>query len=102
MSETKNEGRYSLETFTIDETAPIMNDVNSGTGTANKVERGVMSVLTINRVDNADENVYKCSMTNPFGSDSAFIQLVVQGILYYNRHYKIRYNIFNTVLPMLY
>ena len=78
MSSSLGGGKYSLETFTIDH--------SSQTKTKNEdqqfsePERGVMSVLTIDRTDKTDENTYKCSMTNPFGSDSAFIQLVVQGI----------------------
>jgi hypothetical protein len=76
MSVSSSSGKYSLETFTTDHRS-----------TANNVgdeyvepEKGVMSVLTIDSTDKTDENIYKCSMTNPFGSDSAFIQLVVQGI----------------------
>ena len=77
MSVNSGTGKYSLETFTVDHTSS-----DKGSNVAQdftKPERGVMSVLSIDNTDKSDENLYKCSMSNPFGSDSAFIQLVVQG-----------------------
>ena len=76
MADATNGGKYSLETFTMDKTTPT----KTGPSYFDKSERGIMSVLTIDRVDKGDETLYRCIMTNPFGSDSTFIQLVVQGI----------------------
>ena len=91
MSDSSSGGKYSLETFTIDHstTANINNKMNE----FDKPERGVMSVLTIERTDKTDENIYKCSMTNPFGSDSSFIQLVVQGIHTHTHTHTYIYNL---------
>ena len=75
MSVSSSSGKYSLETFTRDHRA-------TGNNVGDEIvepQKGVMSVLTIDSTDKTDENIYKCSMTNPFGSDSAFIHLVVQG-----------------------
>ena len=76
MSVSSSSGKYSLETFTTDHSS-IANSVGDEFV---EPEKGVMSVLTIDSTDKTDGNIYKCSMTNPFGSDSAFIHLVVQGI----------------------
>lgn len=76
MSVNSRNGKFSLETFTIDHNSQAKtNDEIAG---YHEPERGIMSVLTINRIDKTDENLYKCSMTNPFGTDYAFTQLVVQ------------------------
>ena len=80
MSISPGNGKFSLETFTIDHSSQT-NDRNENVK-VHESERGIMSVLTIDRIDKTDENLYKCSMTNPFGSDSAFTQLVVQGMKY--------------------
>ena len=76
MSLSSSTGKYSLETYTTDHSSSSKN----GGAEFMEPEKGVMSVLTIDSADKTDENIYKCSMTNPFGSDSSFIQLVVQGI----------------------
>ena len=77
MSVNSGTGKYSLETFTVDHTSS--DKISNAAKDFTKPERGVMSVLSIDNTDKSDENLYKCSMSNPFGSDSAFIQLVVQG-----------------------
>ena len=41
--------------------------------------KGVMSVLKIQNVVKADEAIYKCSMSNPYGADFVQIKLVVRG-----------------------
>ena len=78
MSMSSGNGKFSLETFTIDHTSETKTE--NGNLNFHEPERGIMSVLTLKRIDKTDENLYKCSMTNPFGSDSAFTKLVVQGI----------------------
>ena len=75
MAGATDGGKYSLETFTIDKST----STKTGPSNFDKSERGIMSILTIARVDKGDETLYRCIMTNPIGSDSTFIQLVVQG-----------------------
>lgn len=83
-------GRYLLETFTVDHstldqkvTGSSAKDDATATSGLEAMPRhqgkGVMSVLTIKEVSKADEDLYRCGMTNPFGSDLAYIRLEVQG-----------------------
>ena len=78
MSMNSENGKFSLETFTIDHSS--QSKTESENSKFHEPEQGIMSVLTLKRIDKTDENLYKCSMTNPFGSDSAFTRLVVQGM----------------------
>jgi hypothetical protein len=55
----ESRGRYSMETLVT--------------------ATGIKSVFVISHVVKDDEGVYSCGMTNPFGSDSEMIQLIVQG-----------------------
>ena len=78
MSMNSENGKFSLETFTIDHSS--QSKTESEIVKFHEPEQGIMSVLTLKRIDKTDENLYKCSMTNPFGSDSAFTKLIVQGM----------------------
>ena len=40
---------------------------------------GIQSILVINQIVREDQGLYKCSMSNPFGSDSQTLKVVVQG-----------------------
>ena len=40
---------------------------------------GINSVLIISQVIKDDQGLYSCSMSNPFGTDSEDIKVIVQG-----------------------
>ena len=55
----KEQGRYSLETLST--------------------SHGIKTVLVINDIVKADAGIYACHLTNPFGSDSQNVKVVVRG-----------------------